>query len=137
MSDTNLLESRRDLLEQAVTVIFISIMANGAPHSTPTWRRWDGQNILVTIDKKSQKYKNIIQNPHVSIMALDPNDSGRYLEIRGVVEEITSEGVLDEVNRQTKLYMGRDTYYGEVVPIEELKTYDGVIVRIRPTKFVK
>jgi PPOX class probable F420-dependent enzyme len=129
-------EAYRDLLERPVTVIFTSILPTNAPHSTPTWRRWDGEYVLVTVDKSSQKYKNVIRNPNVSIMALDPQNTGRYLEVRGVVEDVTHEGAIEELNRHTKMYTGKDTYYGGIEPAERLSSYEGVIIKIRPTKIV-
>jgi len=125
-----------DLVETAIVVTLASIMPDGAVHQVAVWRRWDGSHILITSDATAQKVKNLRANPHVSVFALDPKNSGRYLSIRGMVEEITPQGVIAELDRHTKLYTGADEYFGSAEPIENKATFHGVIIRIRPEKVI-
>lgn len=129
-------ETHRDLIEGPVVVIIASIMPSGGVHSSAVWRRYDGEYVLITTETKNQKYKNLRHNPHVSIMALDPTNTGRYLELRGVVEALETEGVLAEVDRQTLLYTGKAHYYGDIESAEKGEEYDGVIIRMKITKVV-
>ena len=109
-------DSHKDLLEQAVVVILGTVSAYGKPSSAAVWRRWDGEHILITSDPNTRKHRNIQANPNVTVMTLDPKNPYRYIEVAGVVEEITHEGALEELNRHTVMYMGKPNYFGDVEP---------------------
>jgi PPOX class probable F420-dependent enzyme len=130
-------EQYRDLLEGPVVVTLTTVSAEGKPHAVAVWRRWNGEHILITSDRVTRKIKNIQANPQVSVAALDPKNPYRFLEFGGEVVEVTPNGALEELNRHTRLYMGKDEYFGGVEPAEGLAKYDGVLIRIKPTRIVK
>lgn len=133
---TTLPESHRDLLEQPVVVTLTTVSAEGEPYSVAVWRRWDGQHLLITSDAGTRKHRNAAANPRVAVLALDPNNSQRYLSIRGVVEALDTTNVTAELDRQTQLYTGDPHYFGKFEPVENEATFTGVVLRIRPTRFV-
>ena len=130
-------DSHRDLLEKPVVVILSTVSAEGKPHAVAVWRRWDGEFIRITSDPNVRKHKNILANSNVSVLALDPQNPYRFLEIGGVVEKIETEGVLDELNLHTQLYMGKPNYFGDVEPAEKLATFKGIMFKIKPVRVVK
>lgn len=130
-------DSHRDLLEKAVVVILSTVSSEGKPHAVAIWRRWDGEYIRMVSDPNNRKHKNILANPHVSVMALDPQNPLRFLEIGGVVERIETAGALEELDRLTQLYLGQPKYYGTVEPAELEPTFEGVMFMIKPTRLVK
>ena len=129
-------KSHRDLIEGPLVVTLATVMPNGQPHTTAIWCRYDGTHILFSTSQGAQKEKNMRQNPLISLMALDLQNPHRYLEIRGTVEEMFTEGALEELNRITHLNTGQPTYYGHVVPAEEEGKRVHIISKIRPTKVV-
>lgn len=133
---TTLPESHRDLLEQPVVVTLTTVSAEGEPYSVVVWRRWDGQHLLITSDAGTRKHRNAVANPKVAVLALDPTNPQRYLSIRGVVEAIDTTDVTAELDRQTLLFTGDPHYFGKFEPVENEATFKGVILRIRPTRFV-
>ncbi|MEP6985167.1 MAG: pyridoxamine 5'-phosphate oxidase family protein [Chloroflexota bacterium] len=130
-------DSYRDLLEKPVVVVLTTVSAEGKPYAVGIWRRWDGEYIRITSDPDNRKHKNILANPNVSVMALDPQNPYRFLEIGGVVESIETEGALGELNTHTQLYMGKPKYYGNVEPAEREPEYKGIMFKIKPTRVVK
>ncbi len=130
-------DSHKDLLEKPVVVILSTVSAEGKPHSVAIWRRWDGEMIRITSDPDNRKHRNILANPNVSVLALDPQNPYRFLEIGGVVESIETEGALEELNLHTQLYMGKAKYFGNVEPAEGEATYKGIMFKIRPMRVVK
>jgi general stress protein 26 len=128
--------THKDLLEKPIVVVLSSITPKNTPHVAPVWRRFDGEFIYITSDLAAQKVKNAQHNPHVSVIAIDPTNSGRWIDIRGEVIAITAESALEELDRHTKLYTGKDHYYGNIEPIESKEEYDGVILKIKPIRVV-
>lgn len=122
-----------DLLTEPVVVSFATMMPDGQPQVTPVWVGWDGEHVLVNTAKGRQKDENVRRNPKVNVMALDPENPYRYLEIRGQVETVTEEGALDHIDQLAKEYQGADSYYGGVTPAELRDKETRVIIKITPT----
>lgn len=127
-------ESHRDLLEGPVVVALVTVMPNGQPQATPVWCMYDGTHILVNTARGRQKDQNMQHNPKVAVLAIDPQNPYRYLEVRGQVDEHTEVGGVDMINRLSELYTGQRDYYAgmpEMRGKERRVTY-----KIRPTHVV-
>ncbi len=111
-------ESHLDLLTEPVTVSYVTMMPDGQPQCTPVWCMYDGTHIIVNASVNRQKDHNVRRNPKVTILAIDPNDAYRYLEVRGVVEEVTSEGAGENMNELSLQYRGIPKRYGIEAPPE-------------------
>ena len=127
--------SYQDLLNDPIVVTLTTVSAQGAPYSVAVWRRWDGEYLLITSDAGTRKHKNVLANPQVSVLALDPRNPYRYLSIGGAAE-VVETGVEEELDRQTLLFKGEPHYFGSQAPLEEKATFKGVILKIRPTRIV-
>jgi PPOX class probable F420-dependent enzyme len=81
------------------TVYLATLMADtGEPQTSMVWAHADEQHILIGTNKARQKYRNVLADPRVSVLILDPDDARRYVEIRGQVTHIeTGEPALELV----------------------------------------
>ena len=129
-------ESHMDLVEQPIVATLTTITPDGKPHATVIWRFFDGSHFLFITSRHLQKAKNIEANPQVSLLVIDPQNSGRYLEVRGVVEEITEAGALDQLDQMTQFYTKKSSYYGDIVPAENKGTRTHIICKIKPVKVI-
>ena len=125
-----------DLVEQPIVATLATITPDGKPHTTVIWRFFDGSHFLFITSRHLQKAKNIEANPQVSLMVIDPQNSGRYLEVRGVVEEITETGALDQLDQMTNFYTKKSSYYGDIVPVENKGTRTHIVCKIKPMKVI-
>lgn len=73
-------------------------------------------------------------NPKVSILAYDPKNPLRNIEIRGCVVEMTEEGAVEHDDELAQLYLGKPgaTFFGDAVPLELQSSHVPVRVRIVP-----
>lgn len=131
---SNIPERFKDLLEGPVTVSFTTMLPNGQPQSTPVWCDFDGTHVLVNSAVGRRKDKNIRLNPKVTVLAIDPTDDRRWMEVRGEVEEITEDGAVNHIDKLSRLYRGVDEYYGHVAPESARATMIRVIYKIKPLK---
>jgi len=120
----------RDLLDGPVVVTLTTVMPNGQPQATPVWCDYDGTYIRVNTARGRQKDRNMQTNPRVTILAIDPQNAYRWIEVRGRVEEVTEAGAVDHINKLAKLYAGRDDYYAPMPQRRGQETR--VIYKIRP-----
>lgn len=120
-------ESHQDLLldETRAFVSLATIMADGSPQVTPVWFSWDGEYVLINSAKGRLKDRNMRARPQVAVMIMDPSNSYRYMEIRGKVVEITTEGARAHINALSLKYNGNPVYPGDSSEVR-------VIYRIKP-----
>ncbi len=105
-----------------------TVMKDGSPQLTPVWFNSDGIHILINSAKGRVKDRNMRRNPNVAIIIIDPKDPYRYIQIRGKVVEITTEGARQHINALSKKYTGRDIFTGG--PSDEIR----VTYKILPEK---
>jgi len=103
--------SHRDLLDGPVFVTLVTVMPDGQPHATPVWCNTDGDYVLINSTRGRQKDRNMTRDPRVSIVAIDPKNPYRWIEVRGKVVEITEKGAVEHINALSKLYTGNEDYY--------------------------
>jgi len=126
--------SHLDLLTGPVYAVFTTVAANGQPENTVVWCSWDGSYVLVNTAAGRRKHKNVLANPKVALTAVDPKDPYRWIDVRGVVEQIEEDKDYASINAHAKLYVGVDEYYGGYAPIERKGTEDRIILKIRPER---
>jgi hypothetical protein len=102
--------------------------------NTVMWCSWDGEHILVNTRGFSQKIKNIAANPNVALMAIDPENAYRWIDVRGTVVDVSPDEDFSNINAHAKLYTGNDEYYGSVSPIEAKGKEDRVVIKVKPLK---
>lgn len=127
-------ESKRDLLERPIVVTLTTVMPDNSPQSTPVWFSFDGTHIWINTARGRQKDRNMLERPVVSVLSVDPENPYRYLEVRGVVDEITEDGAVDHINYLSGRYTGNSDYYKNNPQQRDRETR--VIFKIKPTKFV-
>jgi hypothetical protein len=72
-------------------------------------------------------------NPKVSLLIVDPEDTSRYMEIRGDAE-LVEAGALEHLDTLTRAYTQHPQFYGYVYPIEQQRRETRIICRIHPKK---
>lgn len=122
-------EDRLDLFEKPSIATFASTLPDGQPHATPVWVDYDGTHLLVVTRKGTRKHRNVQDDPRVAVTIIDPDDSYRYVEVRGEVETMPEEGALEFSDEQARRYWGVEEYpYARDTP--------RVLLHIRPERVV-
>ena len=108
-------------------------MPDGQPQATVVWCNLEGPYLLINTMKGFRKERNMRARPRVAVLAIDPADPQRWIEVRGTVELI-DEGAPAHLDRLAALYTGVEHYFGQVVPAEYAQTEIPVIARITPVR---
>ena len=123
-------EEYESLLERPVFGHLATVRPDGRPQVNPMWFDWDGELLRFTHTTKRQKYRNIVANPDVAMSVIDPDDPYRFVEVRGVVEEIVPDPT-------GAFYLQlNDRYSGPLTEPPPDKA-DRVIIVVRPTGYTK
>ncbi len=101
-----ILSSHFDLLESPVLGQLATVDNHNRPQVNPVWFLWEGERLLLSIKPETAKYRNLQKNPALAMSILDPQDSFRYLELRGIVAEFELYTTLEFVNLLARKYTG-------------------------------
>ena len=102
-------DSHRDLFCTPVHGVLTTMMPDGTPQASIVWVDYDGECVLINTTLERQKGRNMQANPKVAILVIDPKDSGRWIEVRGQVQEMTTDGAVPHADRLTQRYTGKQS----------------------------
>jgi PPOX class probable F420-dependent enzyme len=100
----------QDLLSKKAFAHLGTLMKDGSPQVTPVWFDYDGTHFRINSAKGRWKDKNMRNRPKVALSILDPDNSYRYMQIRGTVVEVTENGADAHIDSLAKKYLGQDKY---------------------------
>ena len=81
-------------------------MPDGSPQLTQTWVDTDGHFILINSVQGYVKLRNIARDPRVAIAISAPDNPSRYVQVRGRVVAVTTDGAVDHVEMLAQKYLG-------------------------------
>jgi PPOX class probable F420-dependent enzyme len=125
--------SHLDLLTRPIHGVLTTLMPDGQPQSSLVWCDYDGECVRVNTTAERQKGCNMRADPRVTLLIVDPDDTARYLEIRGEAQLI-EEGAVAHLDELTRRYTSHPRYYGFVYPDEQRVRETRLIGRIHATK---
>ena len=128
-SRTHIPATHVDLLARPICGVLTTLGYDGLPQSSLVWVDYDGECPRVNTTLERRKALNIAANPRVSLLVVDPDDSARFLEVRGDAE-LSAEGALEHLDGLTRSYTQHDRFYGGVYPESSRDGSTRVICRI-------
>ena len=131
--DISIPESHLDLFTRPIHGVLTTMMPDGQPQSSLVWCDYDGEYVSVNTTLERQKGMNMTGNPKVSLLVVDPEDTSRYVELRGDVEVIL-DGALEHLDQVTRKYTRHPRYYGYIYPLEQSQHETRIICRIHVRK---
>lgn len=121
--------SHLDLLTRPICGVLTTMLADGQPQSSLVWVDHDDGCARVNTTLQRQKGRNLLADPKLSLLVVDPDDTGRFMQIRGDAELVT-DGALEHLDVLTRKYTRHPRYYGFIYPVEQQARETRVIVRI-------
>ncbi|HXU84814.1 MAG TPA: TIGR03618 family F420-dependent PPOX class oxidoreductase [Verrucomicrobiae bacterium] len=121
--------SHVDLLTRPVCGVLTTMGADGQPRSSLVWVDHDGVCATVNTTLERRKGRDLRVNPKVSLLVVDPDNSSRFIQIRGDAE-LVRDGALDHLDALTRKYTRHPRYYGFIYPIEQRARETRIICRI-------
>lgn len=126
-------ENLQELLRRPIVVAFATINPDGQPQVTPVWASMEGDEVWINSAVGRRKDKNVRANPKVTVLAVDPQNSFNWVEIRGeVVAFDESDAALAHINKLSGIYAGNEDYYSFNPEGRGKETR--VIYKIKPTR---
>jgi PPOX class probable F420-dependent enzyme len=121
--------SHLDLLTRPICGVLTTMGGDGQPQSSLVWVDFDGACARVNTTLERHKGRNLLANPKVSLLVVDPGNPGRYLQLRGDAELVTDDA-LAHLDALTRKYTRHPAYYGHIYPVAQQARETRVICRI-------
>jgi PPOX class probable F420-dependent enzyme len=102
-----LTEPLLELLRAPSTCYLATIMPDGSPQLTQTWVDTDGEHVIINTVQGFQKVRNIERDDRVALTVSDPDEPTRYLQVRGRVIGVTTEGGAEHIDQLSMKYTGQ------------------------------
>lgn len=125
--------SHLDLLTRPIHGVLATLMPDGRPQSSLVWCDYDGECVRVNTTAERCKGRNMRADPRITLLVVDPDDTSRYIEIRGDAE-LVEDGALAHLDALTRRYTPHPRYYGHVYPEAQRDRETRLIGRIHATK---
>jgi PPOX class probable F420-dependent enzyme len=126
--------SHRDLLTEPVPAVLTTLMPDGMPQSSIVWADYDGEYVLVNTTLERQKGRNMLGNPKVALLVIDPKNTSRWIEVRGMAIEFDRGNAEAHADKLTQRYTGKKHFYGDIYPVDQKHRETRVVVKIEPLK---
>ncbi len=127
-------DSHRDLVDGPVLVSIATTMPDGQPQMSVIWCNSDSTHVLINTVRGRQKEKNIERDPRVTLLAFDPDDPYRFIEIRGKVVDVTEEGAVEHIEELARIYTEDPEYYGYTATADQRYLETRLLCRVQPTR---
>ncbi len=121
---TTIPEELRPLVDEPHYGVLGTIRPDGAVQVNPMWFRVDGDHVLFTHTTTRQKYRNLQHNPTMSLAVFDPAQPYRYVELRGVLDDVVPDP-------QAAFFLELAARYGDARTTPPEDAADRVILRMR------
>jgi len=121
--------SHVDLLTAPIVGVLTTLMPDGQPHSCLVWVDYDGECARVNTTLERQSGRNLLANRAMSLLVVDPENTSRYLQIRGEADLVRS-GAIEHLDALTRAYTRHPCFYGHVYPQAQRERETRVTVRL-------
>lgn len=124
-----------NLLQRPLVAALSTLLPGGRPQTQPVWYSYDAPCVLINTMRGFQKERNMRADPRVTLLVIDPDDSSRWIEIRGDVE-LVDDGAMAHLDELALRYAGVRQYFGGCVDATLAAVEHPVIGRITPARVV-
>ena len=124
----------KQLLKEPIISTITTMRPDGTPHMTPVWHLVRGDKILVGVEEKSVKARNVRENPTVALCVAANESPQRWALVNGTAK-LTHHEVTDVVTEVSMHYV-RGEEEGKAYVEKVLRELDFVLLEITPTNIV-
>jgi PPOX class probable F420-dependent enzyme len=85
-----------------------TVLKDGSPQVTPVWFDTVGDRVRINTASGRVKARTLQEGRKVALAIMDPANPYRYMQIRGKVTKVTTDGADAHIDKLAHKYMGTD-----------------------------
>ena len=125
--------SHLDLLSRPICGVLTTLGPTGQPESSLVWVDADEDGARANTTLERRKGRNLDRDPRLSLLVVDPENTARFIQIRGTAE-LVREGAVEHLDLLTRTYTRHPRFYGCVYSEAQRRRETRVIVRIHASR---
>ena len=102
-------DKQQQFLDNPFVGVVTTLRPDGSPHSTVVWVDQEDGEVSFNTAYGRAKPSNLEQDPRVSLVVIDPNDTYKWIAVDGRAS-LTTDGADGQIDRLAKKYLGKDEY---------------------------
>lgn len=106
-----------------------------APQLSVVWVLWDGDSFIFTTEKTTAKYANIVRDPHISVMVVDPTNHA-YVTGSGRAELVETERYPKLWNALFEKYVPAEIREQSIAANKAYEHAPRIIIKLKPEKLI-
>lgn len=119
-------EKLEKMIDNGTIGMMATVLPSGLIQNQPVWIDQDDGQLVVNTEIERRKFKNLQDNPNVTVTVVDPDNHWSWVEVRGkMVDAVHGQEARDHIDKLAQRYLGVDDYPN---PIRSPR----VIVKIEP-----
>lgn len=99
-----------DLVDHPIVAMLATVSAAGTPTVSPIWIEYTDGHVVFSTQDRTLKRQNSAANANLAFCLVDPTNPYRYLELRGVVVEMTPDGAHAHLDAMSQRYRNEPVY---------------------------
>ena len=119
------------LLREPIISFITTLRADGTPHVTPVWHMVDGDELVIAVDSRTVKARNVSVNPNVALCVAVDASPQPWVLVEGAAS-LVEDGAVEFVRAVTAHYLGEErveSYLAETLPMRDFR-----LLRITPRR---
>lgn len=123
-----------NLLRAKGPTVLSVVTGDDSIQSSLVWSDFEDDEISISMLVTAPKYKRILRSKKATILKVDPEDEDNYISIRCSLLRVETEGAIEYLDKLTQRHMGKEKWYGEVIPDNDEEKENEVVVYLKPEK---
>jgi len=103
-------DNYQDLFDRPIIVSLATVQPDGQPQVNPVWADYVDGHVRINTAVGRQKYQNLLERPRATILAVDPDNGQRFVEVRGRVADVSEETGVAVIDKLAHDYLGVEEY---------------------------
>lgn len=95
-----------DFLSEPNLAVVATLRPDGAPHTAATWYDWEDGRVMLSMDHSRLRLQHLRRDPRIAMTVLDRADWYRHISLIGIVEELSEDDGLADIDRLAMRYTG-------------------------------
>ena len=97
-----------EFLRRPNPAVIATLRPDGSPHTAVTWYDWDGERVLVNMERTRKRLEHLRRDPRVALTAIALPDWGLQVTVFGRAVELVDDPDLVDMDRLSRRYTGRE-----------------------------
>ena len=127
-------ESYSELLRGPSPTVLSVVAQDGSVQSSLVWSDYEAGTFSINMLRGAPKLNSLNRNRKATLLKIDPDDEDIYISIRCTLISVETHDAIAHLNKLTKRHMGKECWYGDVVPDNKEEKLKRVVVYLQAEK---